>query len=169
MPAKRVPPRTMPDRWEESADVVVVGYGYAGAVAAIEAHDAGASVLILEKMPDPGGISITSGGNVRIVDDAEQGFQHLKATNDGTTPDSVLHALAVGMQQMPAYFDKIAKADAAPSSTGGRRTATTRSRGPRRSATSVSRRSPGSTQPRPTRSYRVMCRSTARPVCGCSA
>ena len=85
MPAKRVPPRTMPDRWEDSADVVVVGYGYAGAVAAIEAHDAGASVLILEKMPDPGGISITSGGNVRIVDDAEQGFQHLKATNDGTS------------------------------------------------------------------------------------
>ena len=113
MPAKRVPPRTMPDRWEDSADVVVVGYGYAGAVAAIEAHDAGASVLILEKMPDPGGISITSGGNVRIVDDAEQGFQHLKATNDGTTPDSVLRALAVGMQQMPAYFDKIAKASSA--------------------------------------------------------
>ena len=113
MPAKRVPPRTMPERWEDSADVVVVGYGYAGAVAAIEAHDAGASVLILEKMPDPGGISITSGGNVRIVDDAEQGFQHLKATNDGTTPDSVLRALAVGMQQMPAYFDKIAKASSA--------------------------------------------------------
>ncbi len=41
MPAKRVPPRTMPDRWEDSADVVVVGYGYAGAVAAMEAHDAG--------------------------------------------------------------------------------------------------------------------------------
>ena len=56
--------------WQESADVVVVGYGYAGAVAAIEAHDAGADVLLIEKMPDPGGISITSGGNVRIVEDA---------------------------------------------------------------------------------------------------
>jgi len=32
-------------------DVVVVGYGGAGAVAAISAHDAGAKVLILEKLP----------------------------------------------------------------------------------------------------------------------
>ena len=61
--------------------MVVVGYGYAGAVAAIEAHDAGADVLLIEKMPDPGGISITSGGNVRIVEDAEEGFRHLQATN----------------------------------------------------------------------------------------
>src|SRR5205085_2501099 len=94
--------------WREAADVVVVGYGYAGAVAAIEAHDAGAEVLLIEKMPDPGGISITSGGNVRIVGDAEDGFRHLQATNAGTTPDSVLRALAAGMQQIPAYFAKIA-------------------------------------------------------------
>ena len=35
--------------WTEEADVVVVGYGGAGAVTAIAAHDAGAEVLILEK------------------------------------------------------------------------------------------------------------------------
>ena len=53
--------------WDEQADVVVVGYGYAGAIAALEAHKAGADILLIEKMPDPGGISITSGGNVRTV------------------------------------------------------------------------------------------------------
>ena len=37
--------------WTEEADVVVVGYGGAGAVTAITAHDAGAKVLILEKQP----------------------------------------------------------------------------------------------------------------------
>ena len=95
--------------WHEEADVVVIGYGYAGAVAAIEAHDAGADVLLIEKMPDPGGISITSGGNVRIVEDAEDGFRHLQATNAGTTPDSVLRALAAGMKQIPAYFEKLAQ------------------------------------------------------------
>src|SRR6516162_11934264 len=97
------------ERWHATADVVVVGYGYAGAVAAIEAHDAGADVLLIEKMPDPGGISITSGGNVRTVEDSEEGFRHLQATNAGTTPDSVLRALAAGMAEIPAYFGKLAR------------------------------------------------------------
>ena len=97
------------DRWHATADVVVVGYGYAGAVAAIEAHDAGADVLLIEKMPDPGGISITSGGNVRFVGDAEEGFHHLQATSAGTTPDPVLQALAAGMAEVPAYFGKLAR------------------------------------------------------------
>ena len=38
-------------KWMEEADVVVVGYGGAGAVTAIAAHDAGAKVLLLEKQP----------------------------------------------------------------------------------------------------------------------
>src|SRR6266852_5378350 len=114
------PPQTMISRecdpraaWHEEADVVVVGYGYAGAVAAIEAHDAGADVLLIEKMPDPGGISITSGGNVRIVEDAEEGLRHLQATNAGTTPDSVLRALAAGMQDIPDYFEKLSRVSGA--------------------------------------------------------
>jgi len=36
-------------RWDEQADVVVLGFGGAGACAAIEAHDTGAKVLIIEK------------------------------------------------------------------------------------------------------------------------
>ena len=40
----------LPD-WNKEVDVVVVGYGGAGATAAITAHDAGSSVLILEKLP----------------------------------------------------------------------------------------------------------------------
>ncbi|MFH1651713.1 MAG: FAD-dependent oxidoreductase [Chloroflexota bacterium] len=36
-------------QWGDEADVVVVGFGGAGAVTAIKAHDAGAEVLILEK------------------------------------------------------------------------------------------------------------------------
>jgi succinate dehydrogenase/fumarate reductase flavoprotein subunit len=91
------------------ADVVVVGYGYAGAVAALEARHAGAEVLLIEKMPDPGGISITSGGNVRTVEDVEEGFKYLRATSGGTTPDSVLRALAVGLSQMPRILKSSAR------------------------------------------------------------
>src|SRR6202049_492523 len=105
--------RKLPESWDEEADVVVVGYGYAGAVAALEAQEAGADVLLIEKMPDPGGISITSGGNVRVVADAEAGFAHLRASNGGTTPDSVLRALAAGMKQIPDYFEKLCKVNGA--------------------------------------------------------
>ena len=38
-------------RWDEEADVIVVGYGFAEATAAITVRDAGADVLLLEKAP----------------------------------------------------------------------------------------------------------------------
>jgi len=41
----------MPAKWDIQADVVVMGFGGAGACAAIEAHDAGAKVVLLEKQP----------------------------------------------------------------------------------------------------------------------
>jgi succinate dehydrogenase/fumarate reductase flavoprotein subunit len=84
-------------RWDKEVDVIVVGYGCAGAVSAITAHDAGAKVLLLEKMPHPGGISILSGGGVGFAHNAEGAFQYLKRTCNGTTPDDVLRALAEGM------------------------------------------------------------------------
>ena len=45
--------------WTKTVDVVVVGYGFAGANAAISAHDTGAQVLLIEKMPSPGAVSYT--------------------------------------------------------------------------------------------------------------
>lgn len=53
-------------KWDEETDVVVVGYGGAGAAAAIEATDNGAKVLILEKMPFGGGNTAISGGGITI-------------------------------------------------------------------------------------------------------
>src|SRR6185369_13255096 len=84
----------IPASWDETVDVVIAGSGYAGAVAAIAAHDAGASVALLEKLPDPGGISICSAGGVRIADDAEAALRYLVRTNGGTTPEAVLRTLA---------------------------------------------------------------------------
>jgi succinate dehydrogenase/fumarate reductase flavoprotein subunit len=84
-------------------DVIVIGYGLAGAVSAIEAHDAGAKVLLIEKESLAGGISICAGGGARIADDAGKAFTYLKASNAGTTPEPVLMALAQGMVELPAY------------------------------------------------------------------
>ena len=50
--------------WNEAVDMVVVGSGFAGLAAAIEAKNAGASVTILEKMKAPGGNSIISDGGI---------------------------------------------------------------------------------------------------------
>jgi hypothetical protein len=94
-------------------DLVVVGYGAAGAVAAIEAARAGVRVLLIEKMPDPGGISILSAGGIRICEDVESGFRYLQHTCGGRTPDAVLRALAEGMAEMPDYLRELARINGA--------------------------------------------------------
>ena len=48
--------------WDEETDVLVVGSGFAGLMAAYEARKAGASVIVLEKMATAGGNSIINGG-----------------------------------------------------------------------------------------------------------
>jgi 3-oxo-5alpha-steroid 4-dehydrogenase len=48
--------------WDLEADVVVVGFGCAGACAAIEAAEAGADVLVLERASGGGGTSALAGG-----------------------------------------------------------------------------------------------------------
>jgi len=52
------------NNWDEVTDVVVIGSGFAGLSAAIEAHKGGASVIVLEKMKASGGNSIISDGGI---------------------------------------------------------------------------------------------------------
>lgn len=52
----------MPEKWDEEFDVVVIGTGFAGTAAAIDAKKAGASTVVFEKMPLPGGNSAINGG-----------------------------------------------------------------------------------------------------------
>ncbi|MDL2059776.1 flavocytochrome c [Mesosutterella sp. AGMB02718] len=49
-------------KWDETTDVVIIGSGFAGLAAAIEAKSAGAEAVVLEKMRTPGGNSIINGG-----------------------------------------------------------------------------------------------------------
>ena len=53
-------------RWDESADVVIAGLGVAGACAAIEAREAGADVLVLERAGGGGGTTANAAGHVYL-------------------------------------------------------------------------------------------------------
>ena len=54
------------DGWDDQADVVVVGLGIAGTCAAIEASEAGADVIALERSGAGGGTSAQSGGIIYL-------------------------------------------------------------------------------------------------------
>lgn len=95
--------------YDEEFDIVVVGYGFAGGAAAIEAADLGASVALVEKMPDPGGISICAGGGLRIAKDEDDAFNYMKATCYGRTDDEVLRAFAHGVANLAERLTELSK------------------------------------------------------------
>lgn len=88
-------------------DVVVAGYGLAGATAAIEAHDAGASVLIIEKAKYPGGLSILTGGAVKCVSDSEAGANYFRALSGGRVDEELIRVFAKGLAENEAYVRKL--------------------------------------------------------------
>jgi succinate dehydrogenase/fumarate reductase flavoprotein subunit len=69
-------------RWDEEADVVIVGTGFSGLAAAIAALDAGVQVAVLEKARSPGGNSIISGGGANAVDPRRQAPQGIYDSTD---------------------------------------------------------------------------------------
>lgn len=73
--------------WDDETDVLVCGYGLAGACAAIEAHDLdpGADILVLEKMPErhQGGNSRASGQSLLISKDVEALKSYQRAKEAG--------------------------------------------------------------------------------------
>lgn len=90
----------------DTFDVVVVGYGGAGAAAAIEASDAGADVLIVEKFPTGGGTTSMAGGNIRSVVDAGKMVAHLEALTGGTTDRASIEAHVRGLLALPAWIER---------------------------------------------------------------
>ncbi|MEN3975466.1 FAD-binding protein [Emcibacter sp. SYSU 3D8] len=84
--------------WNDTADVIVIGYGIAGACAALEARRAGADVLVIERASGGGGASALSAGifylgggtavqkAVGYDDSAEEMFRFLMAST--SAPDA---------------------------------------------------------------------------------
>lgn len=72
----------LPEEWNKETGVLIVGTGFTGLAAAIEACDAGASVLLLEKGSMPGGNSIIAGGGVNAVDPERQMLKSIRDSVD---------------------------------------------------------------------------------------
>jgi succinate dehydrogenase/fumarate reductase flavoprotein subunit len=100
-------------RWDDAADVVVVGFGMAGSCAAIEAREAGAEVLVLERASGAGGTTAAAAGHfylgggtpVQVAcgfeDDAENMYRYLEAV----TPDPEPVKLRLYADQSVQHFN----------------------------------------------------------------
>ncbi len=110
-------PIPVPTNWSQTADVVIVGYGGAGAVAAITAFDAGANVLILEKTPSYSALGVTSpaisggggstsmnGGHFDYPLDPNLGATYVYQTSWGATPMDTCQAWGQVAAQIPAWL-----------------------------------------------------------------
>lgn len=95
--------------FDQITDVVVVGYGFAGAVAAIAAADGGAKVTIVEKAPDPGGLSICSQGAICCTKEPDKAFAYLEENAAGRGSQAVNRALAEGMSWAEEYVRELGK------------------------------------------------------------
>ncbi|HXS45212.1 MAG TPA: FAD-binding protein [Solirubrobacteraceae bacterium] len=89
--------------FDRTADVVVVGYGTAGAAAAIAAHDAGRDVVVVEKTTAGGGNAVHSGGFLFDVPGA-QAAEHIDALCFGRTDRAVVDAYAAGLHELDGWL-----------------------------------------------------------------
>src|SRR5512142_1027070 len=99
---------SLPNKWHNDCDVLVVGTGFAGLTAAITAAEAGAKVLIIEKAPQEfeGGNSKVSGNMWWAPKEGqfEGGLTYAQAISYGTTPDDCLAALVEEMTHLNAWI-----------------------------------------------------------------
>lgn len=121
--AQAVAPFELGVDWSAQYDVIIVGFGAAGAAAAITAAQEGAQVLLLEKAPEgfAGGNSAVCMQWAAMVDDKEQAVTYIKSMRGGfeTPTDEMIQVYvdgiadnerwlnALGAPKVTKYFDWI--------------------------------------------------------------
>jgi 3-oxosteroid 1-dehydrogenase len=100
-----------PPKWDQEADVVIVGYGGAGAVTAIAAAEAHVSVIVLEKNPADGHFCNTnvSGGIFISPTDVDGAFQYIKACIGDTVNDAMCRLWAQQTSMNRDYVAELAR------------------------------------------------------------
>lgn len=85
-------------------DVLIVGFGAAGANAAIAAHDAGARVLIIEKMGYAGGNSGVCAGAMLVPENLQEAIEYYRALSFGDVDEEMIRAFAEAMVGIPSLL-----------------------------------------------------------------
>jgi succinate dehydrogenase/fumarate reductase flavoprotein subunit len=97
----------LPDKWDYETDVVVAGYGGAGIVSALTAYDSGASVLILEKAPQGGGVTKISDINFINPTDVDGAYQYWCATIGPAVSREICRAAAEETCKNTAWMNEM--------------------------------------------------------------
>ena len=97
------------EQWDGSADIVVVGFGAAGAGAAISAAEAGATVLLLEKQPEAWHTPSTraSGGQVTAVMDPDRALDYFDRCAGGLVPRDVSRAWVTSAAGVIPWLEEV--------------------------------------------------------------
>ncbi|MBU2498997.1 MAG: FAD-binding protein [Proteobacteria bacterium] len=96
---RRHSPSAEEPEWEREADVVIAGYGGAGAAAAITAHDTGAKVIVLESMVSGGGNTVVSMGGFLYPTNAKDAMTYISALYDFSHSDKDEETIRVFAQE----------------------------------------------------------------------
>lgn len=99
----------MASEWDHEADLVVVGFGGAGAAAGLAGAELGATVLILEKQPEGRHTPSTSmsGGIVMATNDIERATVYLDRCAGGMIPIEVSRAWATKGIDLVQWLDQV--------------------------------------------------------------
>jgi succinate dehydrogenase/fumarate reductase flavoprotein subunit len=98
-------------KWDKECDVVVAGYGGAGISTAITAYDNGASAIILEKAPFPGGGQTrTSGIGAAFATNPKGAAEYLYAASSNGLEDADITSIisVVPMEDCLIFMEEMA-------------------------------------------------------------
>lgn len=102
--------------WEKEVDILIVGSGAGGLLAAVMAASRRANVLVIEKCAEYGGTSATSGGGIWIPnsdhaaaagqqDSPEEAFQYIRALSAANVPDENIRAYVRSAPRMLRWLE----------------------------------------------------------------
>lgn len=109
---------SLPQKWDQTWEVIIIGAGGAGLAAGITAKELGAKTIVLEKMAFPGGNTMVSGGGMNaaveadykaagVEDSPKLHAEQTLAAGDNRADPALVEILAKGAPESVEWLKKI--------------------------------------------------------------